>query len=78
MHWVVDCVHVIDPLPIKHVAIDDSCIESLSYDRYSGRLEVAMKWNSIRQFWPVSPSLFRESEPDFGNSRDELRLIRFA
>ena len=60
MHWVVDCVHVIDPLPIKHVEVEDPCIGSLAYDRYNGRLEVAMKWNTFRQFWPVSLALFRE------------------
>ena len=49
MHWVVDCVHVIDPLPIKHVQVDDPCIRSLAYDRYNGRLEVAMKWNAVRR-----------------------------
>jgi hypothetical protein len=47
----VDCVHVIDPLPIKHVAVDDSCIASVSYDRYIGRLEVATPNTFPKPFW---------------------------
>src|SRR5262249_45439148 len=60
MHWVVDCDHVVDPLPIKHVAVDNSCIESVAYDRLNGRLEVAFKWHSTHQYWPVSLEQFRE------------------
>ena len=43
-----------------HVAIDDGWMRSLSYDRLHGRLEIAFRWNDVRQFWAVSPSLFRE------------------
>jgi hypothetical protein len=58
--WVVDCDHVVSPLPIRHVAVNDGWIRSLSYDRRHGRLEIEFKWNDTTQFWPVSPALFKE------------------
>ena len=33
--WVVDCEHVVDPLPVEHHAVDDGWIRSLAYDRRS-------------------------------------------
>jgi hypothetical protein len=59
-HWVVDCTHVVDPLPMKRVAVEDACIESLAYHRQTGRLEVSLKLDAVQQFWPVSRALFRE------------------
>src|SRR5262245_42157290 len=58
--WVVDCDHVVSPLPIAHVPVDDTWIRSLSYDRRTNRLEIAFKWNAVRQYWPVSRSLFTQ------------------
>jgi hypothetical protein len=58
--WVVDCDHLVTALPIHHVAVDDGWIQSLSYERRSGRLEIHFTWNDVRQFWPIPASLFRE------------------
>jgi hypothetical protein len=56
----VDCDHVVSPLPIAHLAVNDGWMRSLSYDRRQGRLEIVFRWNDTRQFWPVSPALFKE------------------
>ena len=58
--WVLDCEHLVNPLPIAHLAVDDLWIKSLSYDRVHGRLEIDFTWHDVRQFYPVSPSLFRD------------------
>ena len=60
MHWVVDCDHLANPLPIAHRKVEDGWIRSLAYDRVRGRLEVDYKWNSVRQYSPISPQRFRE------------------
>src|SRR5262245_50501195 len=35
-HWVVDCDHVVSPLPIGHVPVNDVWIRNLSYDSAQG------------------------------------------
>ena len=44
-HWVVDCDHVVSPLPVAHVAVNDGWMRSLSYDRRHSRLEIEFRWN---------------------------------
>jgi hypothetical protein len=53
-HWVIDCEHLLDPLPIKHHAVQDGCVRSLAYDRETQCLEVRFKWKSVQQYRPVS------------------------
>jgi hypothetical protein len=59
-HWVVDCEHLLDPLPVEHHAVDDGWIRSLAYDRRTQCLEVRFKWNSVTQFRPVPLDIVRE------------------
>jgi len=40
--------------------VNDGWMRSLSYDRRHGRLEIEFRWNDVRQFWPVSPGVFKE------------------
>ena len=59
-HWVVDCAHCLDPLPLEHRAVEDGCIQSLSYDRATQRLEVRFKWKSVHQYRPVPLAVVRD------------------
>jgi hypothetical protein len=59
-HWVVDCEHLLDPLPVPHHAVKDACVESLAYDRATQCLEVRYKWNAIHQYRPVSLQAARD------------------
>ena len=59
-HWVVDCEHLLDPLPVKHHVVDDGWIRSLAYDRKTQCLEVRFKWKSIHQYHPVPLTVVRE------------------
>ena len=59
-HFVVDCEHCLDPLPIQHHSLNDGCIQSIAYDRATQRLEVRFKWKAVQQYRPVSLSLMRE------------------
>src|SRR5215831_13878888 len=59
-HWVVDCEHCLDPLPVQHHAVEDGCIQSLGYDRATQRLEVRFRWKSLQQYRPVSLQCVRE------------------
>src|SRR5215471_739109 len=52
-HWVVDCEHLLNPLPVEHHAVDDGWIRSLAYDRVTQCLEVRFKWHSVHQYRPV-------------------------
>ena len=52
-HWVVDCAHCLDPLPLEHRAVEDRCIQSLIYDRATQRLEVRFKWKAVHQYRKV-------------------------
>src|SRR5262245_60523990 len=45
---------------MTHVAVDDGWIQSLSYERRTGCLEIHFTWNDVRQFWPIPLGLFRE------------------
>jgi hypothetical protein len=58
--WVVDCEHVVDPLPAQHHAVDDGWIRSLAYDRKTQCLEVRFTWNAVTQFRPVPRQIVRE------------------
>ena len=49
----MDCAHCLDPLPLEHRAVEDGCIQSLSYDRATQRLEVRFKWKAVQQYRPV-------------------------
>jgi hypothetical protein len=49
----VDCEHLLDPLPLKHHAVDDGWIQSLAYDRKTQCLEVRFKWHNVHQYRPV-------------------------
>src|SRR5262249_27736307 len=50
--WVVDCDHLVTPLPVHHVEVADGWIKSLSCERRTGGLEIHFTWNDVRQFWP--------------------------
>jgi len=52
-HFVVDCEHCLDPLPIQHHSLNDGCIQSIAYDRATQRLEVRFKWKAVHQYRPV-------------------------
>jgi len=56
----VGCDQVESLLPFDHVTGNDGWMRSLSYDRQQGRLEIDCRWNDVRQFWPVSPAIFKE------------------
>jgi hypothetical protein len=58
--WVVDCGHLLDPLPVNHHAVQDGCVRSLAYDRKTQCLEVRFRWKSIHQYRPVSLEAARE------------------
>jgi KTSC domain len=59
--WVCDCVHCVEPLNIKRQPVKDVQIRSVGYDRRRGRLEVEFTWtDDVRQFYPVSPSVYRQ------------------
>ena len=58
--WVVDCEHLLNPLPVEHHAVDDGWIRSLAYDRVTQCLEVRFKWNSVTQYRPVPLHIVRE------------------
>ena len=58
--WVVDCEHVVEPLPLEHHAVEDPWIQSLAYDRVTQRLEVRFTWNAVTQFRPVPLQVVRE------------------
>ena len=47
MHWVIDCIHMVEPLDAKHHAVEDGWIRSLAYNRVTPYLEVRFTWNSI-------------------------------
>jgi hypothetical protein len=59
-HWVVDCEHLLDPVPVKHHAVQDGWVRSLAYDRATQCLEVRFKWKSIQQYRPLSLLAARE------------------
>jgi hypothetical protein len=59
-HWVIDCEHLRDPLPVKHHEVQDGCVRSLAYDRKTQCLEVRFKWKSVQQCRPVSLQTARE------------------
>lgn len=57
--WVLDCNHMVNPLPGPRHPVKDVWIRSLNY--YSGKLEVEFTWFcDVRQFYPVRPELYRE------------------
>ena len=58
--WVVDCVHVADPLPLEHHAVEDGWIRSLAYDRVTQCLEVRFTWKAVTQFRPVPLQVVHE------------------
>jgi hypothetical protein len=59
-HWVADCEHLLDPLPLEHHAVDDGWIQSLAYDRVTRYLEVRFKLHSVHQYRPVLLWLVRK------------------
>jgi hypothetical protein len=59
-HWVVDCEHLLNPLPVEHHAVDDGWIRSLAYDRVRQCLEVRFKWHNVHQYRPVPLQIVRE------------------
>src|SRR5215475_12926479 len=59
-HRVVDCEHLLNPLPVEHHAVDDGWIQSLVYDRKTRCLEVRFTWNAVTQFRPVPLQIVRE------------------
>ena len=61
-HWVVDCEHLLDPLPLEHHAVDDGWIQSLAYDRVTQCLEVRYKWpwHNVHQYRPVPLQIVRK------------------
>jgi hypothetical protein len=63
-HWVVDCEHLLDPLPLEHHAVDDGWIQSLAYDRVTQCLEVRFKrpWHNVHQYRPVPLQVVPRSE----------------
>jgi hypothetical protein len=59
--WVCDCVHCVEPLNIKRQAVKDIQFRSVGYDRRQGRLEIEFTWaDDVRQFYPVSPAVYRQ------------------
>jgi len=59
--WVCDCIHCVEPLNVKRQPVNDIQIRSLGYDRRRGRLEIEFTWtDDVRQFYPVSPVLYRQ------------------
>src|SRR5262249_38426023 len=58
--WVVDCEHLMDPLPLEHHPVEDVWIRSLAYDRATQCLEVRFTWKAVTQFRPVPLSVVRE------------------
>jgi KTSC domain len=59
--WVCDCVHCVEPLDVKRQTVADVQIRSVGYDRRRGRLEIEFTWtDDVRQFYPVSPLLYRQ------------------
>ena len=59
-HWVVDCEHLVDPLPLEHHPVEDVWIRSLAYNRVTQCLEVRFKWKAVDQYRPVSVAVIRE------------------
>ena len=56
--WVCDCVHCVEPLNIKRQPVK---VRSVGYDRKRGWLEIEFTWtDDVRQFYPVSPSVYRQ------------------
>jgi hypothetical protein len=58
--WIVDCEHVLEPLPAEHHAVDDGWIRSLAYDRATQSLEVRFRWKAVHQYRPVPLQIVRE------------------
>jgi hypothetical protein len=59
--WVCDCVHCVEPLDGNRKTVKDVQIRSVGYDRRRGRLEIEFTWtDDLRQFYPVSPLLYRQ------------------
>ena len=48
-HWVVECEHLVDPLPLEHYAVEDGWIRSLAYNRVTQCLEVRFKWKTVHE-----------------------------
>jgi hypothetical protein len=57
--WIIDCEHLIDPLPMRAQPATDAWVRSLAYDARQGILQVAFTWQEVRQFRPVPPATFR-------------------
>jgi len=54
-------MHCVEPLNIKRQAVKDVQIRSVGYDRRQGRLEIEFTWtDDVRQFYPVSPAVYRQ------------------
>jgi KTSC domain len=46
---------------MKRRPVKDVQIRSVGYDRRRGRLEIEFTWtDDVRQFYPVSPSIYRQ------------------
>src|SRR5262245_23319417 len=59
--WVCDCIHCVEPLSIRRQPVNDLRIRSVGYDRRRGRLEIEYTWtDDVRQFYPVSPAVYRQ------------------
>src|SRR5215467_8072678 len=43
-HWVVDCEHLLNLLPVEHDVVDYCWTQSLAYDRKTQCMEVRFKW----------------------------------
>ena len=56
-----DCRHCVEPLNIKRHQVKDIQIRSVGYDRRRGKLEIEFTWtDDVRQFYPVSPAIYRQ------------------
>jgi len=68
---------------MKRQPVKDVQIRSVGYERRRGRLEIEFTWtDDVRQFYPVSPSVYRQllaAKPMylFFNRILELRGVRF-
>jgi KTSC domain len=57
--WVIDCVHLIDPLPSQIHSVSDPWIRGFAYDARRGILQIAFTWHEVRQYRPVASTDFR-------------------
>jgi hypothetical protein len=73
-HWVVDCEHLLDPLPLEYHKVDDSWIQSLAYDRKTQCLEVRFKWKEGSASIPSGITSDGSGNPE--SAADEYRASR--